>query len=102
MSKSDAVASERLKHLVAELARNSIKPKLSFIQTMSGSSKRRKIDSDSFLHTVMPLRPTRILQYPWDQRSVQAAEDELSTLFESNERGVLRKSIAHIAGELMP
>jgi hypothetical protein len=102
MSKSDAVASERLKNLVAELARNSIKPQLSFIQTLSSSSKRRKIDSDSFLHTVTPIRPTRVLQYPWDPRSVQAAEDELSTLFESNERGVLRKSIAHIAGELTP
>ena len=102
MSKSDAVASERLKHLVAELAHNSIKPQLSFIQTFSGSSKRRKIDTESFLHTVTPLRPTRALQYPWDARSVQTAEDEQSTLCESNERGILRKAIALIAGELTP
>ena len=102
MSKSDALAIDRLKHLTAELARNTIKPQLSFIQTLSGVPKRNKLDVDTFLQIVTPLRPARILQYPWDPRSVLAAEDERSALFESNERGILRKSIAHIAGELVP
>lgn len=102
MSKSDVVAMERLKHLTAELARNSIKPELTFIHTCSGVNKRNKLDMDSFLQIVTPLRPARVLQYPWDPRSVLAAEDDRSSLFESNERGILRKSIAHIAGELVP
>lgn len=101
MSKTDVVALERLRLLSTELARNSIKPELSFIQTLSGVTKRNKSDSDSFLQLVTPQRPARVLQYPWDLRSVLAAEDERSTLVESNERGILRKSIAHIAGELI-
>ena len=102
MSKTDEVAFERLKVLTAELARNSIKPHLSFIQSLNGHSKQKKMDADTFLQIVTPLRPTRVLQYPWDPRSVMAAEDEHCSLVESNERGVLRKSIAHIAGELAP
>ena len=100
LSKIDPLATERLRLLSTELARNSIKPQLSFIHSLSNVTKRNKFDSDSFLQIATPLRPARVLQYPWDSRSVLAAEDERSTLVESNERGVLRKSIAHIAGEL--
>ena len=100
MSKTDVVALERLRLLSTELARNSIKPQLSFIHTLCGASKRNKSEGDAFLQIVTPLRPSRVLQYPWDSRSALAAEDERSTLVESQERGILRKSIAHIAGEL--
>ena len=100
MSKADLVALERLRLFGTELARNSIKPELSFIHALSGVAKRNKSDGDSFLQIATPLRPARVLQYPWDSRSVLAAEDGRSTLVESNERGILRKTIAHLAGEL--
>jgi hypothetical protein len=101
LSKSDQLSIERLKLLTTELARNSIKPQLSFIQVQQGLSKRGKTADELFLQLVTPLRPARVLQYPWDSRGVLAAEDERTTLLESNERGILRKSIAHLAGELV-
>ena len=101
LSKSDLISAERLRKFTTELSRNSIKPEVSFIQSLSSSTKRSKSDSESFLQLITPLRPKRVLQYPWDPRSTHAAENERCTLVESNERGILRKSIAHIAGELL-
>ena len=100
LSKVDTLANERLRLLSTELARNSIKPQLSFIHALGSTTKRNKSDSDGFLQIATPLRPARVVQYPWDSRSVLAAEDERMTLLESNERGILRKSIAQLAGEL--
>jgi hypothetical protein len=101
LSKSDPLSMERLKLLTTELARNSIKPQLSFIQIQQGISKRGKTTDETFLQLITPLRPSRVLHYPWDPRGALAAEDERTTLLESNERGILRKSIAHLAGELV-
>jgi len=101
LSKSDPLSMERLKLLTTELARNSIKPQLSFIQIQQGISKRGKTTDEPFLQLITPLRPSRVLHYPWDPRGALAAEDERTTLLESNERGILRKSIAHLAGELV-
>jgi CobQ/CobB/MinD/ParA nucleotide binding domain len=101
MSKQEHLAAERLKVLTSELARNTIKPQLSFIQNQSTLAKRKKSEGDPFLAIVTPLRPVRIVQYPWDPRSTLAAEEERVTLLESNERGSLRKSIEHLAGELV-
>lgn len=100
MSKSDPIAIDRLRTLTQELLRNSIKPQLTFLQIQQGLGKKSRAINESFLQLVTPLRPQRILQYPWDSRSTAAAEEEQSTLFESNEKGALRKSIAHVAGEL--
>ena len=100
LSKTDLISIERLKNFTTELGRNSIKPFISFIQSHSPSPKRRKLEEEIFLQIVTPLRPKRVLQYPWDARGVLAAELENCTLMESHERGILRKSIAHIAGEL--
>lgn len=101
LSKQERMATERLKVLTSELARNTIKPQLSFIHNQSTFAKRKKSEGDPFLAIVTPLRPVRIVQYPWDPRSALAAEDERVTLLESNERGSLRKSIEHLAGELV-
>ena len=100
LSKTDAISIDRLQKFTTELRRNSMKPNLSFIQSLSPSSKRKKLEEEIFLQIVTPLRPQRILEYPWDSRGVLAAEQEKCTLVESHERGILRKSIAHIAGEL--
>ena len=101
MSKQDPLATERLRVLISELVRNTIKPQLSVIQIQSTLAKRKKSEGDPFLAMVSPLRPVRIVQYPWDPRSTLAAEDERVTLLESNERGSLRKSIEHLAGDLV-
>jgi len=47
------------------------------------------------------LRPRRILELPHDARSLHAAESEQMTLLESNEKSLLRKAIARIAGEVI-
>jgi hypothetical protein len=78
-----------------------MKPDISFIQFSSGAMKKNKADNESFLQCVTPLRPSRVLVYPWDSRNVIAAEEERSTLLDTNERGILRKSIRHLAGELV-
>ena len=101
LSKSDLVSAERLRKFTTELSRNSIKPEVSFIQSLSSSTKPSKSDTESFLQLITPLRPKRVLQYPWDPRRTYAAENDRCTLVESNERGILRKSIAQIAGELL-
>jgi hypothetical protein len=101
LSKTDLLSIERLKLLTGDMIRNSIKPQISFIRIQSGYIKRSKNSDEMFLQIVTPLKPRRILQYPFDSRGTLAAEEERTTLLESNERGILRKSIAHIAGELI-
>ena len=101
MCKTDLVSLERLRKFTAELVRNSIKPAISFIQCGSGVNKKTKSENNPFLQCVTPLRPSRVLVYPWDTRNVVAAEEERSTLLDTNERGILRKSIRHLAGELV-
>lgn len=101
LAQTDLVGTQRLRLFVAELAKNSIKPRLSFLHALRGASKRSKSGQESFLSMVTALRPLRIREYPWDPRSAQSAEDKRTTLYESNERALLRKSIAEYAGELI-
>ena len=101
LCKTDQLSLEKLKLLTGQLAHNSIKPILSFVQIASSFSKRGKQESDPFLQCVTPLRPSKVWVYPWDSRNVLAAEEERSTLLDTNERGILRKSIGHLAGELV-
>ena len=77
-----------------------MKPDVSFIHTMVQRGKSGKIREEAFLTLVMPLRPKRIFSIPLDSRSAINAEREQTTLNESNERSLLRKSIASIAGEI--
>lgn len=100
MSKTDFISLERLKNFSVELARNSIKPRISFIQCSASTTKKIKAETDPFLQCVTPLRPARVFVYPWDPRNVLSAEEERTTLLDTNERGILRKSIRHLAGEL--
>jgi MinD-like ATPase involved in chromosome partitioning or flagellar assembly len=95
------VGSERLKILIQDLTKNSIKPAISFLQVQRPLEKKPQSNSESFLKLVTPLKPKRILHYPYDARSVHAAHNEQSTLLESNEKSPLRKAIARIAGEVV-
>ena len=97
----DHLGIERLKSLTGELATNSIKPAISFLHVQRPFEKRSSDNSEKFLKLVTPLRPRRILHIPHDARSLHAAESEQVTLLESNEKSVLRKAIARIAGEVI-
>lgn len=100
LSRTNHLGLERLRALINELSRYPMKPSPSFINTQSAHVKRGSSREEQFLQLVTPIRPTRLLRLPWDPRSVYAAEENLSPLIESNERGLLRKAIADIAGEL--
>ena len=101
LASTDLIGTERLRLLVSDLGRNTIKPRLSFLHALRGPAKRSKGSEDPFLPLVTSLRPTRVSQYPWDTRGVNAAEQERTTLRESNERGLLRRAISDLAGELI-
>ena len=101
LSASDSVGLERLKSLTRDLATNSIKPSISFMQVQRPLEKRIRTNSESFLKLVTPLKPQRIIYYPYDARSVHAAQSEETTLLESNDKSLLRKAIADIAGEVI-
>ena len=100
LTRANHLGLERLKTLINEFKRNPMKPSPSFINAQSAHVKRGSSRDEQFLQLVTPLRPTRLLRLPWDPRSVNAAEENFSPLIESNERGLLRKVIADIAGEL--
>jgi MinD-like ATPase involved in chromosome partitioning or flagellar assembly len=101
LSVTDILGIERLKSLTNELSRNSIKPAISFLQVQGQFDKRSSTNSDAFIKLVTPLRPRRVLLLPHDARSLHAAEIEQMTLLESNEKSLLRKAIARIAGEVI-
>lgn len=101
LSAADFVGIERLKCLTQDLAINTIKPETSFLQVQRPLDKRNHANSESFLKLVTPLKPRRILHYPYDARSAYAAQIEQTTLLESNEKSPLRKAIARIAGEVI-
>jgi hypothetical protein len=101
LSRVNHLGLERLRTLINEFSRYPIKPTPSFINAQGAHVKRGSSREDQFLQLTSPLRPTRLLRLPWDPRSVYAAEENLSPLIESNERGLLRKVIANIAGELI-
>lgn len=101
LASTDSVGIEKLKSLTRDLAINSMKPALSFLQVQRPLEKRSTFNSESFLKLITPLKPRRILHYPYDARSAFVAQSEETTLLESNEKSALRKAVARIAGELI-
>jgi hypothetical protein len=101
MAPSDRVGLSRLRALTSELMVNAMKPSFTFIHVLRQQGKRIESRSEGFLKIVTALRPKKIIEYPYDPRSIYKAEAEESSLIDSNERGILRKMIAEIAGELI-
>jgi AAA domain len=101
LAPSDRVGLERLQFLTTQMATNAIKPSLTFIHVHRQQGRREQERSAHFLKVVTPLRPYKICEYPYDPRSVLKAELEESSLIDSNERGIVRRMIASIAGELV-
>ena len=100
ISKSNRVGVERLRKISHALSQNSIKPAISFVQAASAQGKKGAIYDEAFLAAARTIGPKKIHQYPADSRSILAAENEQASLYESNERSLLRKSIASLAGEV--
>ncbi len=100
ISKSNRVGVERVRKISQALSQNSIKPAISFVQAMSAQGKKGTIHDQAFLATAGTNTPKNILHYPADARSIAMAENEQASLYESNERSLLRKSIASLAGEV--
>lgn len=101
MATSNRVGLNRLQALTAELLINAMKPTLTFVHVLRQQGKRGDSQSANFLKIVTPIRPSKIIEYPYDPRSVLKAEIEECSLADSNERGIVRKMIAEIAGELI-
>jgi len=100
VSKSSRLALERLRRIREELSENSMKPAISFVQSMSLPGKRSTVADEAFSATVKSLNPKKILHYPLDARAIGAAESEQVSLYDSNEKSLLRKSVAALAGEI--
>lgn len=100
MSKSDRLGLERLRRLVQELSKNLMKSSISCVQSFTSENKRAKENDQAFLAVATAIRPKRILRYPMDSRSIAMAEREQSSLYDSNERSFLRKSVLELSGEL--
>lgn len=100
VAKSDLLSLDRLRKFSQELQSNSIKPAISFIHSHSHSGRRSIAADQSFANAVRALAPITILKVPLDSRSITAAENAQETLYQSNERSLLRKRIQEIAGEM--
>lgn len=100
MSKSDRLGTERLRRLVQELSKNLMKSSISCVQSFTSEGKRSKENDHAFLAVATSIRPKRILRYVFDSRSIAMAEREQCSLFDSNERSLLRKSVLELSGEL--
>ena len=68
-------------------------------QWPSTPSKRITYDA-AFIAAARTIGPKNIHAYPADPRSIAMAENEQTSLYESNERSLLRKSITALAGEV--
>ena len=101
LAKTDFRSLERARELLREISQSALNPKLSCLQAMRVAGKRETPADQSFLQSVTPYRPTRIAQIPYDVRSAQRAVDEQTTLYDSHEKSLLRRSIAEIAGQLV-
>lgn len=100
IAKSHRVGVERVRKISHALSQNSIKPAVSFVQAMSAQGKKGAIYDAAFLAAARTIGPKNIHAYPADPRSIAMAENEQTSLYESSERSLLRKSIATLAGEV--
>lgn len=99
-SKASRVGVERVRTISHALMQNSIKPTITFVNAMSVLSKKVNIQDQAFAAAAATVNSKKILHFPLDTRSISAAEQEQVSLYESNERTLLRKSVASLAAEV--
>jgi Flp pilus assembly CpaE family ATPase len=100
LAKSDSLSLHRLRKLTQELLRNSIKPEISFIQFATKSGRRSTAADELFANAISALGSKAVLKIPLDTRSISIAENTHETLYQSNEKSLLRKSIQGLSGEI--
>lgn len=100
LAKSDYLSIHRLRKLTQDLLRNSIKPKISFIQFAAKSGRRSTASEELFASAISALGSKEVLKIPLDSRSISIAENTHETLYQSNEKSLLRKSIQGLTGEI--
>jgi len=100
LSKSDHLSLHRLRKLTQDFLRNSVKPEITFIQSAVKSGRRAATTDEQFFGAIRALGPKEILKIPLDSRALSIAESAHETLYQSNEKSLLRKSIQAIAGEM--
>ena len=100
LAKSDYLSLHRLRKLTQDLLRNSVKPQISFIQSAAKSGRRSSASDELFAGAIQALGSKEVIKIPLDTRSISIAESGHETLYQSNEKSLLRKSIQVIAGEI--
>lgn len=100
LSRSDLLSLQRLRNLAQLISQNPIKPTLKFVHMMRPHGKAGNEADLAFLDCISSLSSEKALALPIDLRSVQGAQKERATLYESAERSPLRRVIADLAGQL--
>ena len=100
LSKSDHLSLHRLRKLTQDFLRNSIKPEISFIQFAAKSGRRSTASDELFANAMSALGSKAVFKIPLDARSISIAESAHETLYQSNEKSLLRKSIQGLLGEI--
>lgn len=100
LSKLDSLSLHRLRKLTQDLLRNSVRPEITFIQSAVKSGRRASSSDEIFSGAIRALGSKQVLKIPLDARSISIAESGHQTLYQSNERSFLRKSIQELAGEI--
>ena len=100
LARSDYLSLHRLRALTQDLLRNSIKPKISFIQSAAKSGRRSTASDELFASAISALGSKEVIKIPLDTRSISIAENAHETLYQSNEKSLLRKSIQGLSGEI--
>ena len=100
LAKSDSLSLHLLRKFTQELLRNSIKPEISFIQFAAKSGRRSTASDELFANAMSALGSRAAFKIPLDTRSISIAENAHETLYQSNEKSLLRKSIQGLSGEI--
>lgn len=100
LGKLDPLSLHRLGKLTQDLMRNSIRPEITFIQCAVKSGRRANASDELFSGAIQGLGSKPVLKIPLDARTISIAEGSHETLYQSNEKSLLRKSIQGIAGEI--
>jgi hypothetical protein len=98
ITKDDRTSLERLRQVLRECTPHSIKPKLSFIQTLRTPGKKRSDSDESLLQSIKPFAAESLMQIVNDSRSAERAERDCTSLYEANDKSALPRAIADIAG----
>lgn len=92
---------QRLRKFLLSLAKISIAAQIGYVFNARTKNKKGDSEEEMFMATVTPMRPAFLYILPSDSRGLEQAQTEQKALVEVNERGSLRKAIAHISSELV-